>query len=76
MSYEPIRDDVLGLRFDPVCMKACPHPGLINKYGVGGKANVSVYTCRKCRFVVKEYGGVKCGFTTENLTGGGNKATN
>lgn len=65
-SYEPIRDDVIGKRFDPVCMRSCPHPKVQDKYGVGGVANVSVYTCRKCRFV-KTYpyhGGVSCGYSS------------
>ena len=66
-SYEPIRDDVIGKTFSPCCVRSCPHPGVISKYGVGGKANVSVYTCRKCRFVIKEkmFGGVSCGYTEQ-----------
>lgn len=66
-KYAPIRDDVIGKEFAPCCMRSCPHPNVIRRYGVGGKANVSVYTCRKCRFVVKEklYGGVSCGYTEQ-----------
>ena len=63
-SYQPMRDDVIGKEFAPVSMRSCPHPKVINKYGVGGVANVSVYTCRKCRFAIKEklFGGVRCGY--------------
>lgn len=59
---EPIYDDVLGKRFAASLMRVCPHPSVIRKYGVGGKCNVSVYVCRKCRYR-KEYelhGGVSC----------------
>ena len=64
-SYEPILDDVIGKMFSPGCVRLCPHPSVINRYGTGGKANVSVYTCRKCRYVVKHemFGGVSCGYT-------------
>ena len=63
-SYTPIRDDVIGEMFSPCCVRPCPHPNVISRYGTGGKANVSVYTCRKCRFVIKEklFGGVRCGY--------------
>ena len=65
-SYAPVRDDVNGKMFPPICVRSCPHPSVIRKYGIGGKANVSVYTCRRCQFV-KTYpyhGGVKCGYET------------
>ena len=64
-SYTPIRDDVIGKVFPPCCMRQCPHPKVQDKYGVGGVANVSVYTCRKCRYVVKHefFGGVSCGYS-------------
>ena len=61
-SYEPIRDDVIGKRFTPGAVRSCPEPHVIKKYGVGGVANVSVYTCRKCKYH-KDYqwhGGVSC----------------
>lgn len=63
-SDRKIRDDVIGKSFASVSMRSCPHPKVISKYGVGGVANVSVYTCRKCRFVIKEklFGGVRCGY--------------
>ena len=63
-SFEPIVDDVIGKAFSPGCVRSCPHPNVIKKYGIGGKANVSVYTCRMCRYVIKEQmmGGVRCGY--------------
>lgn len=63
-KYEPVRDDTNGKMFSPVCVRHCPHPGVIAKYGTGGIANVSVYTCRKCRYVktYKWHGGVSCGY--------------
>ncbi len=63
-KYAPIMDDVLGKMFSPGCVRSCPHPGVVSKYGIGGKANVSVYVCRKCRYVVKHkwMGGVSCGY--------------
>lgn len=60
--YEPIRDDVAGKRFASCMMRSCPEPRIIARFGVGGVANVSVYTCRRCRFVrtYKWHGGVSC----------------
>lgn len=66
-DYAPIIDDTCGKPFYPGCMRRCPHPGVIAKYGTGGVCNVSVWTCRKCRFVVNHpmMGGVSCGFTSQ-----------
>lgn len=63
-KYEPIRDDVIGKMFSPGSVRSCPEPHVIKRYGVGGRANVSVYTCRKCKYHedVKWFGGVKCGY--------------
>ena len=64
-SYAPVRCDVTGKMFTPMCVRSCPHPEVIKKYGVGGKCKVSVYVCRRCRYV-KTYpyhGGVSCGYT-------------
>lgn len=63
-KYDPVRDDVIGKRFSPGCVRQCPEPHVIKKFGVGGVANVSVYTCRKCRYVIKHkwMGGVSCGY--------------
>lgn len=63
-SYEPVRDDVIGKTFTNGAVRSCPEPHVIKRYGVGGVANVSVYTCRKCRYVknYKYHGGVSCGY--------------
>ncbi len=63
-SYEPVRDDVLGKMFSPCAVRSCPEPHVRKKYGVGGVANVSVWTCRKCKYVktYKWHGGVGCGY--------------
>ena len=62
-GYKPIRDDVIGKSFSHCAMRSCPEPHVIARYGVGGVANVSVYTCRKCRHRVeyKLHGGISCG---------------
>lgn len=61
-EYKPVRDDVIGKLFHST--RRCPHPGVISKYGVGGIANVSAWTCKKCRYRVeyKYHGGVGCGY--------------
>ena len=61
-SYEPVRDDVIGKVFSSGCVRQCPEPHVIKRYGVGGVANVSVYTCMKCKYVktYKWHGGVSC----------------
>ena len=63
-SYEPVRDDVIGKMFTPGAVRPCPEPHVIKRYGVGGVANVSVWTCKKCRYVktYKWHGGVGCGY--------------
>ena len=65
-SYTPIRDDVIGKTFPHCCIRQCPHPSVQAKYGVGMVANVSVYTCRKCRFVktYPYFGGVSCEYSS------------
>lgn len=60
--YKSVRDDVTGKYFSDTMVRSCPEPHVIAKYGIGGVANVSVYTCRKCKYR-KEYkfhGGVSC----------------
>ena len=67
-KYEPIRDDVIGKRFAPCTIRSCPEPHVIARFGVGGIANVSVHTCRKCKYR-KEYkfhGGLGCTYGLEN----------
>lgn len=63
-SYEPVRDDVNGRMFSSGCVRRCPEPHVIRRYGIGGVANVSVYTCRKCKYHTDEkwFGGVKCAY--------------
>ena len=62
-SYAAIRDEVIGKSFAACMMRPCPEPHVIARYGIGGVANVSVYTCRKCRYKVeyKYHGGLSCG---------------
>ena len=62
-----MRDDVTGKEFAPCAVRSCPHPNVIKKYGIGGKANVSVWVCRKCRYhtETKLFGGVGCSYSTE-----------
>ena len=62
--YDPVRDDVIGKMFTPGAVRQCPEPHVRKRYGVGGVANVSVYTCRKCRYVKKYpmFGGVGCNY--------------
>ena len=62
--YKSVRDDVAGKYFAESMVRSCPHPNVIAKYGTGGVANVSIYTCRKCKFC-KQYdlhGGVSCSY--------------
>lgn len=63
-KFEPIRDDVNGLMFSPGAVRECPEPHVIKRYGVGGVANVSLYTCKKCKYAktYKFHGGVSCGY--------------
>ena len=66
--YKTLRDDVNGKYFADCLMRQCPEPHVINRYGVGGKVNVSVYTCRKCKYrkEFKMHGGVSCTYGLEN----------
>jgi len=63
-KYEPVRDDVNGRMFSSGCVRRCPEPHVIIRYGIGGVANVSVYTCRKCKYHTDEkwFGGVRCAY--------------
>lgn len=62
--HKAIRCDVTGKMFAECCVRSCPHPKVIDRYGVGGKANVCVYVCRKCKHHIeyKYHGGVNCGY--------------
>lgn len=66
-SYDPVRCDVTGKLFTPGAVMECPEPHVIERYGVGGKAHVCIYVCRRCKYV-KAYpmhGGVSCGYKVE-----------
>lgn len=59
-----VRCDVTGVAFYPDLVRKCPEPHVIKRFGVGGVANVSIYTCRKCKYA-KHYamhGGLSCGY--------------
>lgn len=75
-QYEPIRDDVIGKRFAPCCIRACPHPKVIERYGVGGVAHVSIYTCKKCQYrkEFKWHGGVSCTYGLDERISPGAKS--
>lgn len=62
-SYEPVFDDVLHRMFAPILMRECPNEAVIRRYGTGGKANVSIYVCKKCRYGIKhrDMGAWNCG---------------
>lgn len=65
--YEPkrvlVRCDVSGLRFPKVAVRECKEPHILARYGTGGKVNVSVWVCRKCKYCVTYpmHGGISCG---------------
>lgn len=61
-NHTRIYDDVLHQTFPQCCMRECPHPSVIKRYGVGGVANVSLYVCKKCKFseTYDFHGGVGC----------------
>lgn len=61
---EPLRDCVNGLRFHPNQMRECPEPHVREKYGTGGVAWVSLYTCKKCKYHTEfaMHGGIGCSY--------------
>lgn len=61
---EAIMDDVAGMTFAKCAMRSCPHPSVIRQFGTNGVANVSVYTCHRCKHRIESRycGGVKCGY--------------
>ena len=72
---EPIRDDVIGKRFASCAMRSCPEPHVIRKYGVGGVANVSIYTCRRCKYRIeqKNFFGLGCSYGLGESVSAGTK---
>ncbi len=71
IPYKPehwaARDDVIGKEFASCLMRPCPHPKVIKRFGVGGVANVSVYTCRRCKYhqIQPLFLGVSCVYELE-----------
>ena len=63
-SHAAIRDDVIGKEFAACMMRSCPHPYVVKKYGTGGVANVSYWTCNKCKYKIKfrYHGGLGCDY--------------
>ena len=53
-TYTPIRCDVTGHMFSPCAVRRCPEPHVIDKYGLGGEAHVSVWVCKTCRYGEKD----------------------
>ena len=66
-SYQPIRDDVIGKQFAAITMRSCPHPKVVARFGVGGTAMVSIYTCKRCHHHTefKWHGGIGCNYGLE-----------
>lgn len=70
-KYEPhygkVLDVVYNKYFSECAVQECPHPAVIKRYGTGGVATVSIYTCKKCKFGVKSEwcGGWSCGYAME-----------
>lgn len=48
--------DVSGQYYDADMMAKCKHPAVLERFGHNKKqADVSVYTCHKCKYGVKPY---------------------
>ena len=65
--YEPVYDDVLRLKFASVLMRKCPNEKVIERYGTGGVANVSIYVCYRCKYArrYRFHGGIGCSYGLE-----------
>lgn len=61
-KYEPIRCDVSGKLFRALSVRECHDEAVIRRYGVGGKCNVSLWVCRKCKHAIhyQFHGGLGC----------------
>ena len=66
-SYAPVLCNVTGKMYSPCCVKECKEPHVVERYGIGGKANVSIYVCRKCKYKVTTpfCGALGCGYGLE-----------
>ena len=62
-----IKDDVIGRSFDEISVRECKYPAVVKRYGHGGICNVSVYTCKKCKFALRVSftTALKCGYESE-----------
>lgn len=60
-------DPVQKASFADSLMRECPYPAVQERYGKGTK--VSVYTCRKCRYGVRQklFAGWGCSYDGGNL---------
>ena len=73
--YEPpkskIRCDVSGFLFPSVSVRECREQHVVARYGTGGKVNVSVWVCKKCRYCTTYpmHGGISCGLDNKLPTG-------
>ena len=67
--YAPTLCNVTGKMFAQVCMRECKEPHVVEIYGIGGKAMVSVYVCRKCKYKVTTpfCGALGCGYGLEQV---------
>lgn len=69
--YQPkhphIPDAVSGRAFAECAMRSCPHPAVIRRFGTGGEAMVSIYTCKKCKHHTEYqfHGGIGCSYAVE-----------
>ena len=65
--YAPVLCNVTGKMYYPCCVRECKEPHVVEKYGIGGKAMVSIYVCRKCKYKVKTpfCGALGCGYGLE-----------
>lgn len=75
-SKNKIRDDVIGKEFAACAVRPCPEPHVIKRFGLGGIANVSIYTCRKCKYHSEHpLGiGVKCDYGVGDRVSPGEKS--
>lgn len=79
VPYEPrhgrVRDDVTGREYVACAVRSCPHPAVIRRYGTGGVAKVTWYTCRKCHYGEKNKfdSGVRCSYELEDGVQAGEK---
>lgn len=66
-TYRKALDMVLNRYYADCSIRECPHPKVIERYGTGGVATVSIYTCKKCKFAerARYFDGYGCGYKLE-----------